>query len=193
MLSVCGGPDYVEIGVAEGKTFTLVDARRKIAIDPDFKYDWRSLAKENESYYEITSDEFFATNDIVIDGVVYVDGFHTYDQSLRDINNCIERMSDRSIILVDDCSPGLEIEARELSSGEDPFGTSWCGDVWKSIVHLRATRNDLRITSSLQHPGLACITFGVPDSILDIDLEWLRDATYRDLFFSREELLNGRR
>lgn len=193
ILSAIGAPDYLEIGVFEGETFSRVNAKRKIAVDPNFRYDFSLTRRPNEEFYPMTSDEFFRSNDVSIDGVLYVDGLHTYEQSLRDIENCLRVMTKRSVVLVDDCSPGLESEAAPLLPGEVPSGRSWCGDVWKSIVHLRATRGDLVIRSVLDHPGLSCITFGEPEEVLDIDLDWLKQADYKDLFFSREELLNGRR
>lgn len=187
-IDACGGPDYVEIGVDEGATFKVVRAARKIAIDPEFRYDWTAEGKDNEEFFEMTSDEFFDSFDQGIDGVVYVDGLHTYEQSLRDIENVLDRMSDRSVILVDDCSPNSPSSASETMAESDG---SWCGDVWKSIVHLRTTRQDLKIKTMVEFPGLAYIVFGEPDSVLEVDLVQLASAGYEYLDANSKELLNG--
>jgi hypothetical protein len=189
-LNACGGPDYVEIGVDSGQTFSKVSAPRKHAVDPAFKYDWEEVKNENEEFFVMTSDEYFENHADKIDGVVYVDGYHSYDQALRDIENALSIASPRSIILVDDVSPRNESDARTLKPGEDPG--NWTGDVWKAIVHIRTTRPDLKVKTMLKYPGLSYIIFGKPDSMLDIDLVELAAAGYEYLDGNREELLNGK-
>jgi hypothetical protein len=189
-LNACGGPDYVEIGVYEGETFSNVTARRKHAVDPDFRYDWASVKKENEEFFVMTSDEYFGNHADKIDGVVYVDGYHSYEQALRDIENALSIASNRSIILVDDVSPSSPQEARKLRDGEE--AGSWSGDVWKAIVHLRTTRPDLKIKTMLKSPGLSYIIISEPDSMLDVNLAELAEAGYEYLEGNREVLLNGK-
>ena len=189
-LNACGGPDYVEIGVYEGETFSNVTARRKHAVDPDFKYDWASEKKENEEFFVMTSDEYFENHADKIDGVVYVDGYHSYEQALRDIENALSIASNRSVILVDDVSPASEHDTRDLQDGE--HAGNWTGDVWKAIVHLRTTRPDLKVRTLTVPPGLSYIILGKPDSVLDVDLAVLAEAGYEYLDGNREELLNGK-
>ena len=60
-------------------------------------------------YFSMTSDRFFGENDSLLRDtpvdVAFIDGQHTFQQSLRDVENCLEYLSDRSIILIHDYSP----------------------------------------------------------------------------------------
>jgi len=189
-INACGGPDYVEIGVDAGNTFSNIVAQRKHAVDPNFNYNWEKVKKENEEFFVMTSDEYFESHAGKIDGVVYVDGYHSYDQALRDIENALSISSKRSVILVDDVSPNSEVATLPLDGGGD-IG-NWTGDVWKAIVHLRATRDDIKIVTMMDHPGLSYIVFSKPEGMLDIDLVELAAAGYEYLDGNREALLNGK-
>ena len=84
---------YLEIGVEGGDVFLKVEASQKIAVDPKIlitmKSRFRSILKNFSNifnkYYEMTSDVFFETK---ADGfrsgfdVVFIDGLHTYEQSM---------------------------------------------------------------------------------------------------------------
>ena len=108
VVQALGKPDYLEIGVNEGKSFRPVEAERKIGIDPDFRFDYVNRAKPNEKYYQMTSDEYFASHHDVIDGVAFIDGLHTCAQVMRDVDNVLKTMTPDSVILIDDSSPIFE-------------------------------------------------------------------------------------
>lgn len=189
-INVVGGPDYLEIGVDKGETFNSVVAHRKIAVDVQFRFYWSNNNEKNEIFYEMTSDEYFKTYGSRIDGVVFIDGKHTYEQALRDIENALQFTTQRSAILVDDCNPRDEREARPDDEIVVSHSESWCGDVWKAVAHIRATRADLTVRTHPEHPGLAVIYRGNPDSTLDIDIRDLNEWTYEDFDEAREILLN---
>lgn len=146
--------NYLEIGVQSGDTFFRIKAKKKIAVDPRFlfrtinKLRWIRWNRSNirNEYYQITSDEFFSRYPNVLTtrppDVVFVDGLHTYEQSLRDIENSLRYLRSGGVIVVDDCIPPEESASKPSKPNNN---APWCGDVWKSILHLRATRRDLRV------------------------------------------------
>jgi len=94
--------NYIEIGVKKGKIFLEIRARKKIAVDPQFEIGTKRKIKSwsknfsnifNE-YYEMTSDRFFEMHSNRLTklkglNVAFIDGLHTYKQSLKDVQNCL--------------------------------------------------------------------------------------------------------
>lgn len=189
-IDLIGGDDYLEIGVDQGYTFKQIRAKNKIAVDVEFRFDIDP--KTGEEFFQIPSDDFFKNHRRKIDGVIFVDGKHTYEQALKDIENSLSIMTERSVVLVDDCSPDSEGTAERDDTVVVSDRGSWCGDVWKAIAHLRATRGDLNIRTYLAFPGLAVVKFGNPDSTLDINVSDLMSAGYDLLDSARGEILNGK-
>ena len=122
--------------------------------------------------------------------MIFVDGKHTYEQALRDIENSLRVMTRRSVILVDDCNPSSHDEAAPNDGIVVSHGASWCGDVWKAVTHIRATKADLMVRTHPDHPGLAVIQVAEPESLLDIDVRELNSWTYEDFDSARDMLLN---
>ena len=189
-INVVGGPDYLEIGVDRGATFGPIQAKRKIAVDVEFRFPWSNDNEDGETFFQMTSDEYFEKYSSRIDGVIFVDGKHTYEQALRDIENSLRVMTRRSVLLVDDCNPSSFEESMPNDEIVVSHGASWCGDVWKAVTHVRATRADLNVRTHPDHPGLAVITVGEPESLLDIDVRELNSWTYEDFDSARDMLLN---
>lgn len=197
---------YLEIGVDHGKNFFPIKAGKKIAVDPSFKFGkkkrtkWalKNLYNLAAKYHQITSDEYFADKKLhrTFD-VIFIDGLHTYKQSLQDAINSIDRLHDDGVIIMHDCNPPHESAAfaadsiDHASSLNLPGWTGeWCGDVWKTICHLRSTRDDLEIFVLDCDYGLGIITKGTPSTSLDLSPEMIDKMTYQDLEKDREALLN---
>src|SRR3989338_4371551 len=101
---------YLEIGVASGTCFFRIRARKKIGVDPHPSADFKSalrfpflrnslgrqaldmLRPSVVEFYEMTSEEFFSKHaegkSLTLD-VAFIDGEHTYRQSLRDAEHCL--------------------------------------------------------------------------------------------------------
>ncbi|MFH1008494.1 MAG: class I SAM-dependent methyltransferase [Candidatus Latescibacterota bacterium] len=134
------GHTYVEIGVQAGVCFDQIVAPRKIAIDPVpmvFDLDLGS----GESFYSMTSDEFFDAHADQLFGrqrvdVALVDGLHEFGQTLRDILNLERYMSPAGVIFIHDCNP----PTRAHTQAGRKF---WTGDVWKMAPYLTTYRLDL--------------------------------------------------
>ena len=93
--------------------------------------------------YRKTSDAFFQSeadviyNRVKID-VAFIDGLHTYEQSLIDARNCLRYLKHDGYILFHDCNP-LTMEAAAPQIPQEAI--NWNGDVWKTILHLRRYEN----------------------------------------------------
>lgn len=202
--------NYLEIGVKKGKVFFEIKARKKIAVDPQFKIDtkrkiksWsKNLSNIFNEYYEMTSDRFFEMHSNRLSqlsglDVAFIDGLHTYKQSLKDVQNCLSFLKQNGVIFMHDCNPISEAESyptlpsSHVSNLNLPGWTgAWCGEVWKTIAHLRSTRSDLNIFVLNCDHGVGVITRGTPDDILDYSPEAINNLSYHDLARDREMILN---
>ncbi len=198
-------PVYLEIGVCRGYAFRRFYADEKIAVDPKFKLSARSrrLAAEKARathYFETTSDAFFENETAFLEqrgiDVALIDGLHTYQQVMRDIQNTLRYLRDDGVIVLHDCNPVYEHIGRAAENHGDFLAHSrwwewlWSGDVWKAIVHLRNTRDDLRVAVLNCDFGVGIIRQGVPDSRLSYSEAELEALDYSDLVADRERLLN---
>jgi hypothetical protein len=107
--------------------------------------------------------------------VVFVDGLHTYQQALKDVNNSLINLNEKGVIIIHDCNPPHEAAAYPADSYDHAASLSlpgwtgeWCGDVWKTICYLRSHRNDLKIFVLDCDYGLGIVMRGEPDNDLDI-------------------------
>ncbi len=207
IIKAINGQTYLEIGVAEGSTFVKIWARRKYAVDPNLsiqkklkRYVYNPTNVFNR-YFEVPSNSFFETQQSLLKqyglDVVFVDGLHTYSQAFKDVENSLRYLNAGGVIVMHDCSPPYEAAAVPALSLEHaaslnvPGWTgSWNGDVWKSIVYLRATRKDLRICVLDCDEGLGLITRGQPDDMLGLSLDEVESMSYKQLDARRKELLN---
>jgi hypothetical protein len=194
---------YLEIGVAEGFNLTRIGAPTKISVDPAalaprVAFDVRHGAT---AHFQMTSDEFFATvpQDVLAKGidVAFVDGLHTYSQSLADAENCLRHLNHGGVVFMHDCNPpSAEVGTPAPSLAEalrltQPRGIpAWTGDVWKTIVHLRACRNDLRVCVLDCDFGVGMIVQGPPDERLPLSPKEVEALTYADLDKNRQRFLN---
>lgn len=154
---------YLEIGIATGKSLALVrSGTRTLGIDPVLAVQGSLFFHSPESVpqlYDMTSDDFFATTDVVKEmgqpcfDVAFIDGLHNFDQVLRDFINLEKYAGKDSVILIHDCLPiDPQVATRERNT------VFWTGDVWKIIPCLRAIRSDLEIVTLPAAPaGLAMI------------------------------------
>ena len=200
-------PVYLEIGVSRGFVFQRISADEKIAVDPAFKLSERSrhLADSKARathYYETTSDSFFENETAFLEkrpiDVALIDGQHSYQQVVRDVENTLRYLRDDGVIVLHDCNPRNALIGRPAASyaefmaqqtGPLAIG-AWSGDVWKAIVHLRSTRDDLRVAVLKCDFGVGVVRKGSPESRLAFSLPQIEALDYPDLVADREHLLN---
>jgi hypothetical protein len=197
---------YLEIGVYRGRNFFPIKVNRKIGVDPEFAFSkrrkrrwiFKNFYNLRAKYYRLSSDSFFANPAIsYVFDVVFIDGLHTYEQSLKDVNNALSCLSDNGVIVLHDCNPPNEAAAYPAGSLEHAgtlnlpgWSEEWCGDVWKTICHLRITRKDLKIFVLDCDHGLGIITKGESDNVLELPEQELAEMTHEDLSLNRKQLLN---
>jgi Methyltransferase domain len=202
---------YLEIGVCRGVAFRHITADEKIAVDPAFKLSARARrladAKARAThYFETTSDAFFENETAFLEqhgiDVALIDGLHTYRQVVRDVENTLRYLRDDGVIFLHDCNPANASIACPAASYADFRAQHrwrdllwvsrplWSGDVWKAVVHLRSTRQDLRITVLDCDLGVGVVRKGVPEPRLSYSAAQIEALNYADLAAGRDGLLN---
>lgn len=181
-IDFMGAKIYLEIGVRNGDSFLAVKCNKKIGVDIYFPH---IPSSDMDTFYEMTSDTYFSNYATNFD-VAFIDGDHTYEQSLRDAENCLRFMNPNGVILLHDCNPTRPEWATPEWTGAD---IHWCGEVWKTIVTLR-TRPDLYVTVLNADFGLGVVKKAQPLDVLSYSKEEIRKMTYEDLEKNRFGLLD---
>ena len=202
---------YLEIGVRHGTILARIKCKNKVGIDPCLKMSGGKRLKNfvgimNFKTCRMTSDEFFLkkAQKTLIDGidVAFVDGFHNYNQSLKDVENCLKYLNENGVIIMHDCNPlnyacayPVKESVREVlelaEKGELPgWNDCWNGDVWKALVHLRIAHNDLEIFTLDLDWGLGIITRGNSNKLENYTIQDIKKADYSLLERDRMSLLN---
>jgi SAM-dependent methyltransferase len=200
-------PVYLEIGVSRGQAFQRISADLKIAVDPAFRMSklTRTLADakaRRTRYFEMTSDAFFDTESAFLEqhpvDVALIDGLHTYEQVVRDVENTARYLREDGVIFLHDCNPPFELAGRRAESWDDFMAQQsgplkigiWNGDVWKAIVELRSTRPDLVVGVLKCDQGVGFVRKGTPETTLPYTAEQIAALSYADLKADRTRLLN---
>ncbi len=136
---------YLEIGVAHGATFFDVNVGDKTAVDPNFKFDFASYESEKCHFIQETSDNFFVhqTSDKTFD-IIFIDGLHTFEQTLRDFLSSLAHGHSKSVWIIDDVLPNDIFSSLPSQSDAYKFrsllgnsaNTSWHGDVYKLVFFI---------------------------------------------------------
>ena len=147
LLSLYRDARYLEVGVAQGRTFHALTAARKVAVDPKFKFDLPESqgGKPASSYHQVPSDDYFGR--LVDSGerfdVIYLDGLHTFEQTLRDFCNAIRYLAPNGVIVVDDVMPSSYFASlRDLAQfhavrkGRKDISDAWMGDVYRLVFFI---------------------------------------------------------
>lgn len=147
-IDLSAGKRYLEIGVEAGTTFHTLRATKKVAVDPIFRFDVPEPRLTSAvEYQEVTSDAYFGalSRDEKFD-VIYVDGLHTVEQTLRDMLNAVEHLAPEGVIVVDDVIPSswgasLDLQSdaafvREKLATEKFDGENWMGPVFRVVYFV---------------------------------------------------------
>jgi hypothetical protein len=120
-------PQYLEIGVHHGVTFSRINSSNKDGVDPGQYCDCPLVN------YKITSDDFFANHINKKYDIVFIDGLHTAFQVSKDIHNTIKNINNGGWIIIDDVFPHNEYEQESLNLKKSGAQT---GDVWKAVYNV---------------------------------------------------------
>lgn len=154
ILNMFDKPSYLEIGVDEGTTFRTATATRKVGVDPNFKFVPKNMTIGDSSieYVQATSDRYFGEicGPCECFDVAFIDGLHTFEQTLRDLLNVLARLNPRGVIIIDDILPnsyhaslpdvGVAFQVRNYLAQRQPELTNdatWMGDVFKLAFFIR--------------------------------------------------------
>lgn len=197
---------YLEIGVLGANNFFPIKCGKKIAVDPQFKFNWKGRLGEmlkntsniNASFFETTSDLFFEQHAPKIFrnrklDIALVDGMHEFDYALRDVLNSLKYLAEDGVIVMHDCNPQTEEAACSFEQWKLRGYTGfWNGDVWKVITYLRDSRPDLDVFVADCDHGLGIITRSKKQNLKGefSSIEKVRALIYRDLSTRRKELIN---
>lgn len=200
-----GLKNYLEIGVENGHIFFRIKSNFKVAVDPHFIFDAsRRFGKAilnpynlNNQYFEKTSDAFFAQDaQRVFAGqklqIALIDGMHEYQFALRDVENTLQYLDSKGIIVMHDCNPQ---SAGAAGRFEDWETGEWNGDVWRTIIHLRSQRPDLHVFVLDCDQGLGIVTrhdsvSATTEPTLNFAPDQIQHLTYDELNTNRTAWLN---
>ncbi len=140
---------YLEVGVSKGDTFGQVPAARKVAVDPVLRFDVEQMRRDQPGteFHSVTSDVYFAEKVAPREkfDVIYLDGLHTFDQTLRDLMNALHHLAPRGVIVVDDTRPtsyAASLPDRdsciEVKRHLGATGKAWMGDVYRIVYFVEA-------------------------------------------------------
>jgi hypothetical protein len=192
LAEALGARSYLEVGAGQGLTFELVQVAERTAVDPEFEFETDDYPTETTTFAQMTSDEFFSELPAGEQfDLIYVDGLHTFEQTYRDLCNCLLHSHPRSAILVDDTLPSdvyssLRDEdqavAHRAAAGIE--SSAWHGDAYKVIfaVHDFHLGLDYRTIVGAGNPQTLVwrSNAGQREPLLD-SLEEISRLTYFDL------------
>jgi hypothetical protein len=195
MGQMIGWRSYLEVGVADGRTFVEIKCPRKVGVDPKFLFD-TTARPSTEVFHTMTSDSYFSDPALYeVFDLVYLDGLHTYPQTLADLRNALDRTAAGSIILIDDVLPSDPFSAiPDLGKsrlfrrqyGNNPTSRAWHGDVYKVIVYIHDYLPDLSYatfntggnpqTVVWREPRASAVTYTLSRNEIDrLDFFWLME------------------
>jgi len=184
---------YLEIGVQRGVSFLPIKCKKKLAVDPQFlisrrnklKWNFKNICNLKNSYYELTSDEFFSNQKLLlkkINGldVIFIDGLHTYQATLNDILNSLKHLNFNGTIVAHDCFPPHRAAsifaenadlARKVGKHLPDWNEEWCGDTWKALAYMKKKYDDVLSIKVLNTDyGLGIIQFK-NEKKLDLEID----------------------
>ncbi len=164
--------DYLEIGCDRDENFSQIKIKNKIGVDP-----------RSGGTIRMTSDDFFKINKGKFE-IIFLDGLHTYEQTIEDIKNSIKSLKPNGLIIVHDCLP------KKIWNQIVPrmYG-HWNGDVWKAIVETRTFKNVDTYTCVADH-GLGIIINRPNKNILKLDIKDFKNIKFSSYYNKHKEFMN---
>lgn len=171
---------YLEIGIGDGTNFKNIICDYKTNVDPFL--DTLSGQGSTLPINKMTSDEFFKTTTEKFD-IIFVDGLHTFEQTLKDIINSFNHLNSEGIVVCHDMLPPTEWHQRDSN---EPDGGEWNGTCWKAIAYLRTTDPTIDIKTIDTDWGISLLKKG-NTNLFDKNFY---DIDYNFFSLNRNELMN---
>lgn len=112
-IGCCGYTTYLEIGGAYGKCFNSVKRNGplfKTAVEPD-RTKTGIITKPLDRLFQMPSDTFFSSCNELFD-IIFIDGDHSFDQTMKDFFNSVDHLSKDGMIIIHDCIPVYEVSGQ---------------------------------------------------------------------------------
>lgn len=191
---------YLEVGVCRGVTFHRVPAASKVAVDPYFQFDVqeRVAADPSATYHEVTSDEYFAT---IVDpddrfDVIYLDGLHTHEQTLRDLMNALHHLQPSGVIVIDDTRPPTYLSSLPDRKSFDTVRASldlvsqkaWMGDVYRLVYFIETFCPHLSFATVSDNHGQTVVWRSRRADVPERSLREVAELSFEDLVLQADHL-----
>jgi hypothetical protein len=201
-LDLFENPNYLEIGVNRGETFHALQAGRKVAVDPHFLFSQEEREPSEEvTYVEVTSDEYFASREPGPKfDVIFIDGLHTFDQTLKDLLNSVLLLQEHGVMIVDDVIPSSYDaslrdfeQVAELRKQTKQLGVvwetddSWMGDVYKIPFFVEQFMQQMSFATVAENHGQSVIWRQTrpSEALPEADFEGIARLDFRDTILRR--------
>lgn len=183
---------YLEIGVCTGATFHAVQASKKVAVDPHFQFDLIEARSTQPQavYHQVPSDTFFL--DILEKSekfdVIFIDGLHTYEQTLKDFFNAIACLAEGGVIVIDDVKPIDYASSLPDQSGAQAVRAAlgetderWMGDVYKLVFFIAGYLGTVTFATVRETYGQLIVWREVRPTVSDLSLEAIARLQFCDV------------
>ncbi|CAN5682017.1 class I SAM-dependent methyltransferase [soil metagenome] len=184
---------YLEVGVSRAVTFDRVPAAQKVAVDPAFDLDLAARRLEDPvgEYHEVTSDEYFGR--IVEPGrqfdVIYLDGLHLVEQTLRDLMNALHHLAPNGVIVIDDTRPPTHLASLPDRAVYEQVRTwlglehqkAWMGDVYRLVYFIETFCQQLTYRTILDNHGQTVVWRARRESVPERRLPDVAALTFEQL------------
>ena len=163
--------NYLEVGCDKDENFSKINVEKKIGVDP-----------LKGGTLRMTSDDFFKKNNEKFD-LIFLDGLHTYEQTIKDIDNSLKFLNDHGVVIIHDCLP------KKIWNQIVPrvYG-HWNGDVWKAIVHSRTYSYADTYTCIADH-GLGIIFKRKNRDLLELKKDF-KNLKFSEYYYNHKKFMN---
>lgn len=152
---------YLEIGVRDGSTFLNFGIPYKVGVDPEYTFDWKATENDRTFLFPLESDNFFSLlagsgqddrKNRMLEAwpyekpnfdLIFIDGMHTFEQSLKDFENSLAFANENTVWILDDTVPSSPYSAlkncdwsMKLRKRAGFTSQEWHGDVYKTVLAI---------------------------------------------------------
>ena len=175
LLEISDGREYLEVGVKKGATFQCVKGSTCTGVDPNPLFDTAHLPS-GFFFTTAPSDEYFAgLAPEKMFNIIFLDGLHTAEQTLRDLINALLNLSPNGAILIDDTVPCDQIsaipdyeESKRVRRAAGLKGSSWSGDVYRVLGWI-ARQPSLRWSTITNRGNPQTLVWNTGSSLVSLD------------------------
>lgn len=116
--------------------------------------------------------------------LIFIDGLHTYEQSLKDIQNSLTFLKQNGFILVHDCFPRTYFDQAVPRAQR-----KWNGDVWKAILEIRTLEYVDTYVGAFDN-GIGLILKRKNRNKLQLDSKVFKRMKYKEYYENYKRYLN---